>query len=89
MAYINVDEFKRKLIDEKNFFPAIVARALDEMPTVDVVPREEVEKIFEEIESVMYQKFHINHSVILIDKADYTELKKKYIGDKQRKDDGK
>jgi hypothetical protein len=49
MAYINVDEFKRKLIDEKNFFPAIVARALDEMPTADVVPRAEVERLLEDI----------------------------------------
>lgn len=35
--YIDADALKRKLIDEKNFFPAIVARALEEMPTPDVV----------------------------------------------------
>ena len=35
--YINVETFKKKLIDEKSFFPAIVARALEEMPTADVV----------------------------------------------------
>lgn len=35
--YIKVETFKRKLIDEKSFFPAIVARALEEMPTADVV----------------------------------------------------
>ena len=37
MAYIDREEFKRKLIDEKSFFPAIVARAIEEMPAVDVV----------------------------------------------------
>lgn len=34
--YINAEEFKRKLIDEKSFFPAIVARTLEEMPEADV-----------------------------------------------------
>ena len=42
--YIDADAFKRKLIDEKSFFPAIVARALEEMPTADVVPKSEVDK---------------------------------------------
>ena len=37
VRYIDDEAFKRKLIDEKNFFPAIVARALEEMPTADVV----------------------------------------------------
>ena len=36
MAYIDREEFKRKLIDEKSFFPSIVARAIEEMPTVNV-----------------------------------------------------
>ena len=36
MAYIDSEAFKRKLIDEKSFFPAIVARALEEMPEADV-----------------------------------------------------
>lgn len=35
--YIDAEAFKRKLIDEKNFFPAMVARALEEMPDADVV----------------------------------------------------
>ena len=34
--YIDAEAFKRKLIDEKSFFPAIVARALEEMPAADV-----------------------------------------------------
>ena len=35
--YIDAEAFKRKLIDEKSFFPAIVARVLEEMPAADVV----------------------------------------------------
>lgn len=35
--YIEREAFKRKLIDEKSFFPAIVASALKEMPAADVV----------------------------------------------------
>ena len=35
--YIEVEVFKRKLIDEKHFFPAIVSATLKEMPKADVV----------------------------------------------------
>lgn len=35
--YIEREAFKRKLIDDKSFFPAIVASALKEMPAADVV----------------------------------------------------
>ena len=35
--YIDAEAFKRKLIDEKNFFPAIVSSALKEMPKEDVI----------------------------------------------------
>lgn len=34
--YIDAEAFKRKLIDEKSFFPAMVARALEEMPEAEV-----------------------------------------------------
>lgn len=34
--YIDAEAFKRKLIDEKNFFPSLVARAIDETPTANV-----------------------------------------------------
>ena len=37
MAYIDREAFKRKLVNEKSFYPAIVARALEEMPIADVV----------------------------------------------------
>lgn len=35
--YIDADALKRKLVAEKHFYPAIVARAIDETPTADVV----------------------------------------------------
>jgi rubrerythrin len=34
--YIDAEVLKRKLIDEKHFFPAIVARAIEDTPTADV-----------------------------------------------------
>lgn len=34
--HIEVEAFRRKLIDEKGFYPSIVARALDEMPAADI-----------------------------------------------------
>ena len=52
--YIYTEAFKRKLIDEKSFFPAIVARALEEMPDADVVEA----KHGEWIESYSYGCWH-------------------------------
>lgn len=43
MSYIDSEKFKRKLIDEKSFFPAAVASALKEMPPEDVVPKAEAD----------------------------------------------
>lgn len=40
--YIDAEAFKRKLLDEKGFFPAIVSRALVEMPTADVVGKDKI-----------------------------------------------
>lgn len=88
MAYIEIEKAIAE-IDKGDLLVGNNAEWAKEIirrtPTADVVPREEVEQIFAEIESVMYQNFYLNHSVILIDKADYTELKKKYIdiGDKR------
>ena len=36
--YISVEGLKRKLIDEKNFYPVFVSSALKEMPEADVAP---------------------------------------------------
>lgn len=44
--YINREAFKQKLI-EKGFFPAIVQRALEEMPREDVVPKSVCDKCAE------------------------------------------
>jgi hypothetical protein len=52
--YIDVEAFKRKLIDEKSFFPAIVAKALEEMPEADV---KEVKHEYYEYDAVEGQSF--------------------------------
>ncbi len=88
MAYIDTEAFKQKLI-EKGFFPAIVQRALEEMPSEDVAPKSEVAReIFEEIEKIIdnntYKSYLPNSSLwckeyrsnqIIVELA---ELKKKY-----------
>ena len=45
--YISRNALKRDLVDNRSFYPAIVAKAIENAPTVDVVPRVEVEKIIE------------------------------------------
>lgn len=51
----------------------------------DVVPRETVEQIFEEIEGCIYQKWGDSPYSIErhIDYDEFTELKKKYIGEQK------
>jgi hypothetical protein len=58
MAYIDREEFRRKLIDEKNFYPAIVARALEEMPAADVVEVKYGEWIRNERNIPKMKEFH-------------------------------
>lgn len=76
--YIEREAFKKDLI-HLGFFPALVARVLENQPTSDVVPREEVEKIFAFIEkqetSDEYGKYY------LITPEEFAELKKKYTED--------
>lgn len=43
--YIDKDKLIRDLIDNRNFYPAIVKRAIEQAPTEDVVPRAEVEEL--------------------------------------------
>ena len=43
--YIDAEKLKRDLIDNRNFYPAIVKRAIENAPTEDVVPRSEVERL--------------------------------------------
>lgn len=35
--YVNIEKFKRELIDKRSFYPAIVKNALENMPVEDVV----------------------------------------------------
>ena len=41
--YIDREKLKRDLIDNRNFYPAIVKNAIENAPNEDVVPRSEVE----------------------------------------------
>ena len=34
--YIDVEEFKKELIDHRNFYPVIIKNALESMPAADV-----------------------------------------------------
>lgn len=60
--YIDVEVLIRKLIDEKNFFPALVAIAIDETPEADVVEVKhgewkpyETEETYGEDEKIWYK----------------------------------
>ena len=50
--YIDKDKLIRDLIDNRNFYPAIVKNAIEHAPTEDVVPRSEVEKWYAEYHKV-------------------------------------
>jgi hypothetical protein len=43
--YIDKGKLIRDLIDNRNFYPAIVKRAIENAPTEDVVPRSEIEEL--------------------------------------------
>ena len=77
--YIDAEAFERTLVD-KGFFPAIVARALEEMPTADVAPKSEVAReIILEIDLLIC--CHANGDIN--DRRLYScfdDLKKKYVG---------
>lgn len=49
MAYIDREKLIRDLIDNKNFYPALVKCAIENAPTEDVVPRSEVEQLENEL----------------------------------------
>ena len=48
--YIDAEALKRDLIDNRSFYPAIVKNAIENAPTVDVVPRSEVEELKERLD---------------------------------------
>ena len=76
--YIDADELLKNLPDDLPY-KASVKRVLIQAPTADVVPKSEVEKIFDEIK---------DKQIIIVDRAgnmrlvamskDIAELKKKY-----------
>lgn len=78
--YIDAEVLRRKLIDDKNFFPAILARALEETPTVEVeelVLKAKSEVLAEvELHMTLYQG--PDNLRLVIDGNEFTELKKKY-----------
>ena len=43
--YIDAEALKIDLIDNRSFYPAIVANAIENAPTADVVPRSEVARL--------------------------------------------
>jgi hypothetical protein len=59
--YIDKDKLIRDLIDNRNFYPAIVKRAIENAPTEDVVPRSEVEKFIQEIDHIQKDKAEIKY----------------------------
>lgn len=52
MRYIDADAFKQKLADKDIFFPALYKNELDDIPTADVVPKSEVERLQAEVDQL-------------------------------------
>jgi hypothetical protein len=74
--YIDKDKLIRDLIDNRNFYPAIVKRAIENAPTEGVVPRSEVEKAKQEVAREIFEE---------IDTTIRTDIKanNRYYGDYQ------
>lgn len=66
---------------ESDKFGHTYGEAIDrfaELENADVVPRAEVEKVFEEMETSLYYKLIDGEIHLIIREEDYKELKKKY-----------
>ena len=77
--YIDADALLQKLPDDLPY-KASVKRVLIQAPEADVVPKSEVEKIFEEVDSML----DLVGAMVGLDirvYGKYTELKKKYTED--------
>lgn len=84
--YIDADELIAEY-DRVHVGPAGGARKLMvDAPTADVVPRAEVEKIFEEIDKIVIRKVTHDGKIVYDVTDKYNELKKKYLGENK---DGK
>ena len=95
--YIDKEKLIRDLIDNRNFYPAIVKKAIENAPTEDVVPRSEVEKAKQDVareivETVEYylKKHYYNFGTYTWWHLnnDIAELKKKYIGEGNERSKG-
>jgi hypothetical protein len=66
--YIDKDKLIRDLIDNRNFYPAIVKRAIENAPTEDVVPRSEVEKAKQKVAREILDEFecHISTGIRIL-----------------------
>lgn len=77
--YIDAEQFrgKHEVAEVNGKLSSVILYAdIVYAPTADVVPRSEVEKIFEEIEGC----FMFGECIYSISKTTYAELKKKYTG---------
>ena len=75
--YIDADELLKNLPDDLPY-KASVKRVLIQAPPADVVPKSEVEKIFEEIEKIVDTYGDEYGTMLTLEEEEFTELKKKY-----------
>lgn len=59
--HIDAEAFKKRLI-VKGFYPAIVARTLEEMPAADVVERSSFEQVSQKY--LKFQQKHLNGELV-------------------------
>ena len=67
--YIGAEAFKKRLI-VKGFYPAIVARTLEEMPAADVVERSSFEQVSQKY--LKFQQKHLNGELVEVRHAKWT-----------------
>ena len=83
--YIDKEKLIRDLIDNRSFYPAIVKNAIENAPTENVVPRSEVEKIFEEIEENLHNLIkYYKEKRRYVTEVDYSEFEQIYCDVKIR-----
>lgn len=81
--YVDIDELLRKLPDDLPY-KASVKRVLMQAPAADVVPKSEVENIFEEIEFDIRQlDFDREETRAIAIEGIIANAKKKHTGDDQ------
>lgn len=73
-----IEMIKNDLPEQVRYYRQDAIECLECMPTADVVPKSEVEKIFAEIESIIRKHDERPKYQLILDLA---ELKKKYTGE--------